>query len=238
MTRLELKTIPTTSLIYKITNPKGRIYVGQTINAKNRFRSYLRAEWLNNEKVKSKIARSFRKYGADLHSFEIIEEIDISDLEIREEFWIDKLDTMKNGLNTINRNYTIFEFKSNRNVIWTDERRENQSKSIKQRHEEGCYKDRNYTKLSKVRKGIIPAWDKQEEKFVIVRKEEFYANERFVGTTSKEVPGVKQKKKKPIKDLKTGIIYEGVKDCMAALGKSTSFIYACLKTGEFEYYKI
>jgi len=239
MDKSESKRIPKTSGIYLIVNPKGKKYVGQSKNLRKRYRDYLQKSWLKSTKNKSKMKHSFAKYGFENHFFEILEELDIQLLAEREERWITVLDTLKNGLNTIDRNYTIFDFKRNtgKTNTWSEERKKQHAKSIKIAAEKGSYKKSRNTKskLSKARKGIVTAWDKQEEKFVIVRKEEFDANERFIGTTSKEVPGVKQKKKKPIKDLKTGIIYEGVMECIKEVGKSSCFVYVGLKKGDFEY---
>ena len=234
MTRRENQLTLEASGVYLIINPKGRKYVGQTKNFKKRYTSYMQTSWLKDERSKSKIKYSFAKYGAENHHFEILEEVDVSMLSEREEWWILRLNTMKNGLNTIDRNYTIFEFKGG-TTKWDEERKKSHSKSIKKRHQEGCYKNRDYTKLSKARKGIVTAWDKQEEKFVSIKKEEFDTNDRYVGTTSKEIPGAKTKNKKPIKDLRTGIVYGGVKECMRLLGKSSTFIYHGLKKGHFEY---
>ena len=236
MDKRESKRIPKTSGIYLIVNPNGKKYVGQSKNLRKRYRDYLQKSWLKSPKNKSKIKHSFAKYGFENHFFEILEELDIQLLAEREDRWITVLDTLKNGLNTIDRNYTIFEFKRNKGkTTWTDERKVEHSRILKIRHEEGCYKDRNYTKLSKARKGLVSAWDKEEEEFVSITKEEFDKNERFVGTTSKEVPGVKHQPKKPIKDLKTGIVYEGVVECIEKVGKSSCFVYVGLKKGDFEY---
>lgn len=56
--------------IYKITNPKGRVYIGQSINVKKRFSVYknLRCQ------SQTKLYRSLIKYGVDKHVFELIYE--------------------------------------------------------------------------------------------------------------------------------------------------------------------
>lgn len=86
--------------IYKITSPSGKIYIGQTINLKNRIKNY---KFLNC-KSQPNIFNSLSKYGWDEHQFEIIEEIiydgnDLSLLNEREIFWIAEYNSYKNGMN-------------------------------------------------------------------------------------------------------------------------------------------
>lgn len=63
-----MANIPQVTCIYKITSPSGKIYIGQTLNARRRFLDY-----------KSKSARSqpglnnsIKKYGWDKHTFDVI----------------------------------------------------------------------------------------------------------------------------------------------------------------------
>lgn len=54
--------------IYKITNPKGNIYIGQSSDIQKRFKEYKRL----NCKNQTKIFNSLNKYGYENHIFEII----------------------------------------------------------------------------------------------------------------------------------------------------------------------
>jgi hypothetical protein len=56
--------------IYKITSPSGKIYIGQSVEIKRRFNSYKRMYVKNKGVVK--LYRSFLKYGADNHIFEVV----------------------------------------------------------------------------------------------------------------------------------------------------------------------
>lgn len=69
--------------IYKITNPKGKVYIGQSINIKRRKITY------EKHKIKDqpKIYNSIKKYGWENHIFEIIEECFIEQLNERETYW-------------------------------------------------------------------------------------------------------------------------------------------------------
>jgi group I intron endonuclease len=70
--------------IYKITNPKGKIYIGQSIDIENRFRQY---SFISNSIKQIKLHNSFKKYGIENHLFEPIEECDVELLNERERYW-------------------------------------------------------------------------------------------------------------------------------------------------------
>lgn len=69
--------------IYKITNPKGLIYIGQSINIERRFNEYKRLSCKN----QTLLYRSLNKYGVENHIFEIIEECNDLNLLELETYW-------------------------------------------------------------------------------------------------------------------------------------------------------
>jgi hypothetical protein len=69
--------------IYKITNPKGKIYIGQSVNIPTRKNKYT----LNHTKGQPRISRSITKYGWENHIFEIIEECSLEQLNEKETYW-------------------------------------------------------------------------------------------------------------------------------------------------------
>ena len=82
--------------IYKITNPKGKIYIGQSTNIQSRFKQYTKPHF----KRQYKLFHSIEKYGYALHLFEIIEECAESVLNIKERYWQDFYNVLgENGLN-------------------------------------------------------------------------------------------------------------------------------------------
>jgi len=85
--------------IYKITNcPTGKIYVGQSCNIDNRFKSYKNQRCTE----QPKLFKSLCKYGYINHKFEIIEECSKNDLNNKERYWQDFYDVLGvNGLNSI-----------------------------------------------------------------------------------------------------------------------------------------
>lgn len=85
--------------IYKITSPSGRIYIGQSVNIKERFREHAKT---HRGKAQTKLKNSFSKYGVENHQFDIIEYCSREELNCSERFWQDEFDvTSKNGLNCI-----------------------------------------------------------------------------------------------------------------------------------------
>lgn len=85
--------------IYRIINPEGKIYVGQSSNIKKRWKTYQRLE---DVKTQPKLYESFKKYGFDVHIFEIIEEcIDKND---KEKYYIEKYNSYIDGLNSSSKN--------------------------------------------------------------------------------------------------------------------------------------
>lgn len=75
--------------IYKITNPKGHIYIGQSINIKRRFNDY----YTLNCKFQIRLKNSRNKYGVENHKFEIIHECLKEELNYWEDYYISFYDT-------------------------------------------------------------------------------------------------------------------------------------------------
>lgn len=70
--------------IYKITNPKGKIYIGQTKDYRKRLNHYR----ILNCKTQYRLYNSLKKYGFNNHVFEIIEEVSVKVSDEREQYWI------------------------------------------------------------------------------------------------------------------------------------------------------
>ena len=90
--------------IYKITNPIGKSYIGLSKQIEIRWKSYKNMSFKTNNLLK----KSLEEHKFENHTFEILEEINISLLtenksnsllRRRERWWIKELDTFKNGLN-------------------------------------------------------------------------------------------------------------------------------------------
>lgn len=83
--------------IYKITNPNNQIYIGQSINIIRRKYQYSKKQC----KRQYKIYNSINKYGWENHTFEIIKECNINDLNKFEELYIKQYNSFNtpHGLN-------------------------------------------------------------------------------------------------------------------------------------------
>jgi group I intron endonuclease len=82
--------------IYKITNPIGEIYVGCSHNIHVRWLNYKNSSKTTKQ---PKLDKSFKTYGFENHTFEIIEDIN-NLLSHREKYWIEFYNSYKSGLNS------------------------------------------------------------------------------------------------------------------------------------------
>lgn len=83
--------------IYKITSPSNKVYIGQSINIKKRFKQY---KSLYNSRNQKALHYSFLKHGIENHKFEVIEECCIDFLNERERYWQEHYNVLKKGLNS------------------------------------------------------------------------------------------------------------------------------------------
>jgi group I intron endonuclease len=89
-------------VIYKITNPKGKIYIGQTKNFKQRLSNYRSP---NKNCIGRKLFNSIKKYNWENHKIEVIHTLELLLNNIQEEldnleiYYIDLFNSVKEGLN-------------------------------------------------------------------------------------------------------------------------------------------
>lgn len=86
--------------IYKITNPKGKVYIGQSTNVYERWHKGHKYGHTRKTGVGKKLKNSLKKYGFENHNFEVLEECTIEQLNIKEIYWINQFDSYKTGLNS------------------------------------------------------------------------------------------------------------------------------------------
>lgn len=89
--------------IYKITNDiNGKIYVGQTTNLYKRWRKHISCAKSKRLKYKSHLYYAMKRYGIEHFRIEIIEKCSYEDLEEKERYWIEKLNSLEpNGYNIL-----------------------------------------------------------------------------------------------------------------------------------------
>ena len=78
-------------VIYKITSPTDRIYIGKTYDLRKRINGHI----CSSKKMRSNIIlhNSIAKYGWDAHFLEVVETVDNDLLNEREIYWIKELNT-------------------------------------------------------------------------------------------------------------------------------------------------
>lgn len=97
--------------IYKVVNPKGKVYIGQSIDIEKRLYDYKKMVNCTNQ---TKLVNSFKKYGTSAHKFKIVEECSEDLLNLRERYWQDYYNVLNEGLNC---RLTTTHSKSGRNSI-------------------------------------------------------------------------------------------------------------------------
>ena len=125
--------------IYKITNPKGKIYIGQSINIEKRKKRY--EKHIKHMSSQPKIYNSILKYGWEQHVFEIIEECPIDNLVDKEIYYKTKF-IEENGWEMA----LFINIKDEGGEPFTEETKQKISKS-KKGHK--CYNDEWRKKISK-----------------------------------------------------------------------------------------
>lgn len=133
-------------VIYKITNPSGKIYIGKTIRFNDRMSSYRN----NNSKEQPLIYRSIKKYGWEKHTVEIIEENQAELLNNLEIEYIKKYNSFHydnpNGMNLTRGGEGVLGIKQSKTTI---KKRINKIKGRK--HSESTKK-----LMSDLKKGKVP----------------------------------------------------------------------------------
>ena len=86
--------------IYQIKNlTNNKSYVGQSINIKKRYREHIFSSMHITKDSNSPIHKAIKKYGHENFQLIILEECAREQLNIKEQFWINKLNTYQNGYN-------------------------------------------------------------------------------------------------------------------------------------------
>lgn len=129
-------------IIYIVTSPSGKMYVGQTTTSlKNRKRKHV----LDSKRHDYAFSRAILKYGASNMKWEILEDgISPLDLNRKEEYYIKKFDTFKNGYNsTEGGDFNPMDYQELRNKV--SERTKNKKHNIDQ-----CGEKNHQAKLTEV----------------------------------------------------------------------------------------
>ncbi len=129
--------------IYKITNPQGEIYIGQSKNIEKRWKQYKRGENLE----QPKLTQSFLKFGWINHIFEIIEECE--NIIEQENYWINHFNSIENGLNGKIGRKIGFTF------IYPEEAKKIKSEKMKKKWADGKFNRKWSKKIKNLTTGEI-----------------------------------------------------------------------------------
>ena len=83
--------------IYKITSPSKKVYIGQSKNIYKRWRTYQNN--IKGAKSQPKLYNSFLSHGIDKHTFEIIHECEVEELNKLERYYQELYNCIDEGLN-------------------------------------------------------------------------------------------------------------------------------------------
>lgn len=212
--------------IYKITNPKGRIYIGQSIDIEKRFYKYKKLDC----KTQIKLYRSILKYGYYNHVFEVIEECKISELNEKERYYQDLLIiNLKNSLNCLLTKTT------DKSGLMSKESRLKMSKSRTglKRSKEFIEKIRlintgkKFSIESRLKMSIAQTGKKQSSETKIKKSNSLKG--RLISDKNKK--RISELMSKKIICTKTGKIYKSIKEC-AELNNIKQKTLSAMLTGQ------
>jgi group I intron endonuclease len=167
--------------IYKITSPSGRIYIGQSIDIKARWKKYYKLEC----KDQRKLYNSLVKYTPEKHIFEIVEECVLNNLNEKENYYIIYFNSIGKGLNireagnhghhSDETKLIMSEKAKLRPLSWKNKTgiklsKEHCNKISASKINHLCYNDEWYIKMMEGRKNIIYNRSKQHTESIIKAK--------------------------------------------------------------------
>lgn len=192
--------------IYKITSPSDKIYIGQSVNIERRRHRYSQYKC----KKQIKLYNSLKKYGWAKHTFEIIEECDISSLNKRERYWQEFYNCIESGLNcrftktTDKQGYMSKESKIKLSIAHT-------GKTFSEEHK---------LKISKSKKGL-----KMSKKFKEMRREASLGNKNNFYNKKHS----KKSRKLISKNRKGKLMKENNGRAVKLIDTATKEVYDCIK---------
>jgi len=191
--------------IYKIKSPSGRVYIGQSIDVKNRFNKYNSLCC----KKQFKLYNSLKKYGVNSHVFEVIFECEKENLNSKERYYQDLYNVIgPNGLNCVLTKSDL-KFK-----VYSKETKEKMSISNtgKTHSKETIEKLRQSSKGNTNWKGKKHS-EETKLKMSISRKNRFFLE----STKIKMMNSMLGKNTKIILNTETGVFYNGTKEAAESI---------------------
>lgn len=218
--------------IYKITNPNGKIYIGQSSNIEKRFYSYKKL----NCKGQKKLYNSLIKYGVINHKYEILQLCEKEQLNELEVYYIELFQTFnnKNGLNLKSGGCA--------NCNYSDESKKKMSDIRKQAHKSPNSK---YKYANRNNSGSLMGIKRSEQtikKMSISATGRVFSDEARLkmslsaknrGISKNVIQKMVESRKKIILNTSTGIYYLGVEDAASSVGRKKKWLQPKLSGERF-----
>ena len=210
--------------IYKITNPNGKIYIGQSIDISKRIQSYR----YSSTSKQTKLYRSILKYGIDNHIFDIVEECSICKLNERERYWQEHYNVI--GPNGLNCNIQGYEGKSGKLSDQTIDKIKKNRKGITSKYKNPelrilkISKSLTGKKLSDAHKMSISISNtgKKQSKEVLIKRSKAMTGYKFGELFSLKMSSIQNGENnsnaKILLNIETGIFYGTVKEAAESIG--------------------
>lgn len=220
----------TNAYIYKITNPKGKIYIGSTVNLKDRIYRYKTYR----VKAQVKIYNSLIKYTFENHKFEVIYECNAKDKLYYEFYFGNLYDVL--GINGLNLSLPKFSDEYNgiseetkikiglahKGKVLSDEQKNQISIRSKKWHEDNVHPMQGKKAWNK---GKVFLVGEKNPMYGIKRSEEWKINHsKLIKEKSKK--GSEHFRSKVVLDLLTGIFYNSIKE----VSIYNNIVYSTLKS--------
>ena len=205
-------------VIYMYTSPSNKKYVGQTIYPDKRHLQHLKNAFNpNTPDYNNAIHRAFRKYGIENMKYEILEEnIPREQLNEREMYWIEKMDSFNNGYNSTQGG------DGNLGRKWTKEQREFMSKIVSTKNIGRIVSEETRRKIGDANRG--KSHPRSEE----TRRKISEHNARAVrNKVTFETQGVYKGK-----EFYPGLVFDSVKECAEYFGVHITTM-STIKAGKF-----
>jgi group I intron endonuclease len=187
--------------IYKITNPKGAIYIGESNDINRRWDK----EYMNLKcKQQRKLYNSFVKYGVENHTFEIVKECTIEEIPYYERHYQEFCNVLDRefGLNLkYRKTFEKKEVKSTSTI-------EKQKKTLAKKYAEG------YMSLLKGRKHTQDQIEKNRQAQLKYASLDTYKNARKGAVASDDTRkkmSANNARAQMVFNLQTGMFYDSVK---------------------------
>lgn len=228
--------------IYKITSPLGKIYIGSTINLKDRIYRYK----TNRVKSQIKISRSIEKYGWENHTFEVIYTCDLKDRNFYENKFGFEYDVLGvNGLNCsipkANDNYICISEETRKKIGLA-----HKGKKLSEEHKKQIsINSSNWLKNNKHPMSGMQSWNKGKS-FLVGEKNPMYGVKRSDqwklehSKRMKEKTAKKDRHPRSVKIINsiTNEIYLNIKDASEKLQINYSTLKSVLRRKKINKYNL